>query len=507
MTAEVDAADAARLSGALLERLKAVAPAFDLTEAERDALAARGVGPLLEELVRSARERASDPHVWLLIVAVTANFPNADQVRMTRRAVGFADPALARVAFLEASFDSAARFSSLESRIEVVRGSVVVDVDFCATHLHNTGIQRVVRQTMSRWEANRDMRLVAWTGDGGAMRALTPEQHRRVTAWNSAPEPRRQRDDENADHVLIVPFESVVVLPEVPQLGLCDPLAALAEFSGNRMGLVGYDAIPVVSADMVPDAETERFVRYLTIVKHSHRVAGISVAATAEFAGFGDAVAAQGLTPPETVEVTLPIALPDDVSTARTAPTDVPLILCVGSQEGRKNHLAILFAAELLWREGLEFRLRFIGGGSLAFIRIFDRRIAALRRQGRPVEVLRGVDDSVLVSSYSEARFTVFPSLHEGYGLPVAESLARGVPVVTSDYGSTAEIAADGGCLIVDPRDDDALVDAMRSLIVDDVVLERLRAECAARPVRTWDTYADELWNGLVVPLQEGSDV
>src|SRR4029453_17777833 len=90
-TAEVDAADAARLSGALLERLKAVAPAFDLTESERDALAARGVGPLLEELVRSARERASDPHVWLLIVAVTANFPNADQVRMTRRAVGFAD--------------------------------------------------------------------------------------------------------------------------------------------------------------------------------------------------------------------------------------------------------------------------------------------------------------------------------------------------------------------------------------------------------------------------------
>jgi glycosyltransferase involved in cell wall biosynthesis len=364
-----------------------------------------------------------------------------------------------------------------------------------------------VRQTMSRWEVNRDIRLVAWTEDGGAMRALTPVQHRRVTAWNTPPEPRGLRDDPNHDHVLVVPFESVVVLPEVPQLSLCDPLAALAEFSGNKTGLVGYDAIPVVSADMVPDAETERFVRYLTIVKHSHRVAGISVAATAEFAGFGDAVEAQGLTPPTTVEITLPIALPDEVSAERTTPDDVPLVLCVGSQEARKNHLAVLFAAEMLWREGLEFRLRFIGGGSLAFIRTFDRRVAALRRQGRRIEVLRGVDDSVLVSSYAEARFTVFPSLHEGYGLPVAESLARGVPVVTSDYGSTAEIAVDGGCLTVDPRDDDALVDAMRSLIVDETVLERLRAECRARPVRTWDTYADELWDGLVVPLQEGSDV
>ena len=384
---------------------------------------------------------------------------------------------------------------------------MLVDVDFCATHLHNTGIQRVVRQTMSRWDANRDIRLVAWTSDGGAMRALTPVEHRRVIAFNSAPEPAGRSGDAVADPVLVVPFESVVVLPEVPQLGLCDPLAALAEFSGNRIGLVGYDAIPVVSADMVPDAETERFVRYLTVVKHSHRVAGISVAATAEFAGFGDAVEAQGLTPPSAVEVTLPIGLPDDVSAGRPAPDDVPLVLCVGSQEGRKNHLAILFAAEMLWREGLDFRLRFIGGGSLSFIRVFDRRVAELRRQGRRVEVLRGVDDAVLLSSYAEARFTVFPSLHEGYGLPVAESLAHGVPVVTSDYGSTAEIAVDGGCLTVDPRDDDAIIEAMRSLLVDDVVLDRLRAECLARPERTWDTYADELWNELVVPLQEGSDV
>lgn len=507
MTGEVDAAEAARLSGALLERLKVVAPVFGVTDAERDELAARGVGPLLDALVRTARDRASDPHLWLLIVAVTANFPNADQVRMTRRAVGFADPTLAMVAFLEASFDSAARFSSLDSRIELVRGGVLVDVDFCANNLHNTGIQRVVRQTMSRWEVNRDIRLVAWTENGGSMRALTQVEHRRVTAWNGGPEARGESGGADADHVLVVPFESVVVLPEVPQLGLCDPLAALAEFSGNRTGLVGYDAIPVVSADMVPDAETERFVRYLTIVKHAHRVAGISVAATAEFAGFGDAVEAQGLTPPTTIEITLPIALPDDVSAERPAHDDVPLILCVGSQEARKNHLAVLFAAEMLWREGFEFRLRFIGGGSLAFIRTFDRRVAELRRQGRRIEVLRGVDDSVLVSSYAEARFTVFPSLHEGYGLPVAESLARGVPVVTSDYGSTAEISVDGGCLTVDPRDDDALVDAMRSLLADEAVLERLRAECRSRPVRTWDTYADELWEGLVVPLQEGSDV
>lgn len=97
--------------------------------------------------------------------------------------------------------------------------------------------------------------------------------------------------------------------------------------------------------------------------------------------------------------------------------------------------------------------------------------------------------------AYAGARFTVFPSLHEGYGLPVAESLAYGTPVITSSYGSTAEIAAAGGCVLVDPRDDDQLVAAMRRLLTDDAELERLRGEARGRPVWTWEQYAAQVWD------------
>ena len=55
---------------------------------------------------------------------------------------------------------------------------------------------------------------------------------------------------------------------------------ALAEHSGNRLVGIGYDCIPVVSADLVPLAEPNRFVRYLSVVKHMKRVAGISASAT-----------------------------------------------------------------------------------------------------------------------------------------------------------------------------------------------------------------------------------
>jgi glycosyltransferase involved in cell wall biosynthesis len=172
-------------------------------------------------------------------------------------------------------------------------------------------------------------------------------------------------------------------------------------------------------------------------------------------------------------------------------------VLVVGSHEPRKNHLAVLHAAEVLWREGLRFRLHLIGGPGWTTT-AFDERLAALRSAGRDVEAQRSADDDALWAAYRRARFSVFPSLHEGYGLPVVESLALGTPVVATSYGSVGELAADGGVVPVDPRDDDALADAMRSLLVDDELLDRLRAEARDRPARTWDDYARELWQHLV---------
>jgi glycosyltransferase involved in cell wall biosynthesis len=92
---------------------------------------------------------------------------------------------------------------------------------------------------------------------------------------------------------------------------------------------------------------------------------------------------------------------------------------------------------------------------------------------------------------------TLFPSLHEGYGLPVAESLAAGTPVITSNFGSTAEIGADGGCVLVDPRDDDELTAAMRRVLTDEKYMATLRKQIAKRSHRTWSEYAEALWTGV----------
>ena len=478
------------------QRLRAAAPhIIDAAVAEAFDRPADLLAALAEKVKLEDREDV----VWLLVVALTGTFPRAETVRSTRRTLRLSPDGLAAVALMKSLMDFGSQ--NLDVEMDVLSDSVIVDVDFCAKYTANTGIQRVVRQTMARWDANYDIVPVAWTESAGAMRGLSEQELSRVTAWHHHVEPDYDQRVGHDEHRLIVPFRSVVILPEVPQPHLCDALAALAEFSGNRIGLIGYDAIPIVSADTVPSEETERFVHYLTIIKHSDRVAGISAASTDDFLGFSNTLAAQGLPPVHTLEVRLPVDLPDREPAQALDENLVPLVLCVGSQEPRKNQDAVLFASEILWREGFSFRLRFIGGGSLWFTRGFDKRVRELAKRGRLVEVWRGVKDDALLDSYASASFSIFPSLHEGYGLPVAESLAMGVPVITTGYGSTAEIAIGGGCVLVDPKDDASIIDAMRSLIEGPDRIENLRAEIATRSSRTWDDYAEDLWANLVQPL------
>jgi glycosyltransferase involved in cell wall biosynthesis len=172
----------------------------------------------------------------------------------------------------------------------------------------------------------------------------------------------------------------------------------------------------------------------------------------------------------------------------------LPLVVCVGTQEPRKNQLAVLSAADLLWTRGLKFELQFIGGAAYPLSIPFDQAIDSMRRHGRPVSVKRNVSDAILARAYRDASFSVFVSQHEGFGLPVGESLAFGTPAITTAYGSMSEIAAGGGCLTVDPRDDLAIANAMATLLTDPETLDRLRREATARTSRTWDDYARELW-------------
>lgn len=488
------AADA--LLAAFEQRLSAIAPA--VVDVALPGAPARGevAALLLPALLDACREEGRTDLRWLVLTAVHGAFPREAGVLRLGRQLDLC-PTDHVATELLASALGRDRTGRPDLHLTLVAQGTVVDVDFCARHDTHTGIQRVVRETVPRWSRDHGVTPTAWVDTYDAMRTLAPREEARVLRHGLAVTVTPEEDRAYVPR-LVVPWRSLVVLPDVPNTRASDVLSALGRFSGNRVGMIGYDMIPITSAEQRPDVDAIASAQYLTVVKRAHRVAGISESATAEFAGFVRSLAAQGVPGPVVQEVVLTEDAPPPAQDAPSAPAGVsrhhrPVIMAPGTREPHKNQRTLLHAAERLWAEGLDFEVRLVGGRGWTedVLRpAIDRLLAA----GRPVADVGRVPEEQLWREFREADLVAFLSLHEGYGLPVAEALACGTPVLTSSFGSQAEIARGGGCVTVDPRDDDAVTAALRVLVTDAEERARLAAEARSRPRRTWDEYAAELW-------------
>ncbi len=169
---------------------------------------------------------------------------------------------------------------------------------------------------------------------------------------------------------------------------------------------------------------------------------------------------------------------------------DRPYIFAVGGFHPRKNYVKLMHAVMMLRAKGIEIDLVIVGGkGSL------DQTGWRMLNETMPDYIhLRGfADDADLPALYSEALITAMPSLYEGFGLPLLESMACGTPVLTSNISSLPEVVGDAGILI-DPNDQDAITAALERLITDSA----LHAECSRRGLEqiktfTWDSAAAQL--------------
>jgi glycosyltransferase involved in cell wall biosynthesis len=374
----------------------------------------------------------------------------------------------------------------------VVADAVLLDVHETATTTLATGVQRVARRIADAWIAEHAVTLVGWSVTRGQLRAIRP------AAWRART--RRGILGRRA----IVPVSGTLVVPEViTEIQRNARLMSLAAHSGLRSVLIGYDCIPFAQAETAGPGMPGAFAKYLAAASRMSLVLTDSHAAAVEYGGWRAMLPSAGITGPDIVAVPLAIeagdASPAVEAKARALLVDgeTPMVLCVGSHEPRKNHGVVLQACELLWREGLDFTAVFIGGNAWSGDE-FQTRLARLQSSGRPVKALSSLGDGMLWWAYRLARLSVFPSLDEGFGLPVGESLACGTPVVTSNFGSMAEIAADGGCLLVDPTDAAAVAASIRTLLSDSAIHDRLVNEAHARPPRSWNDYTSELWTAAM---------
>jgi glycosyltransferase involved in cell wall biosynthesis len=167
-----------------------------------------------------------------------------------------------------------------------------------------------------------------------------------------------------------------------------------------------------------------------------------------------------------------------------------PFVLYVGTLEPRKNLTRLVRAFAGVRRRLPDAQLILVGQlgwkyeALLAEIERLDLKMG-VRRLGY-------VPEGDLAALYSLATAFVFPSIYEGFGLPIVEAMACGTPVLTSDRSSMAEIAR-GAARLIDPFDTAAMTEGLFDLLTDETLRLELRAAGLKRAAEfSWARAAEE---------------
>ena len=196
----------------------------------------------------------------------------------------------------------------------------------------------------------------------------------------------------------------------------------------------------------------------------AHRVITISDAARDDIVrSFGLDVGKVDVAP---LGVRVPEPLPK-----RTADAGAPIVLCVAQKRPYKNLSSLIYAIAELANEQAVLILPGAPTEHEEDLRALAERLGIADR----VEFRAWVSEEELEALYASATCFVLPSLIEGFGLPVLEAMARGVPVACSDRPALPEVAGDAA-LLFDPTDQAAVTDAVRRLIRDAELRESLSA-------------------------------
>ena len=377
---------------------------------------------------------------------------------------------------------------------------------FDATHTSHsrarTGIQRVCRSLFAELERRGAAQAVCFDPYARSWRRLDaaelaalhdhsgPAGHSRGTHW-----PLHTRFTGHLRRLAgrrpVLPPHSGFLCPELfsPAVGASLPHLA-GRIDGPRVALF-HDAIGLKYPELTPPGTVARLPAYLRELLHFDGVAAVSEDSAAclrdywQWLGVAD-------TPPV---VALPLGLDPVIAPAAAETTDesATRLLCVSTIEGRKNHLALLSAAERLWGEGHRFELELIGLPRPDTAAAALRKIRELQAAGHPLIFHGAVSDAALQEAYRRCTFTVYPSRLEGFGLPVLESLQHGRPCVCSGHGALGESARGGGCLLLESVEAPALHAALHRLLTEPHTLAALAAEARHRTFRTWRDCADDL--------------
>lgn len=386
------------------------------------------------------------------------------------------------------------------------RRLVLLDATYSAQDSANSGVINVTRRLASELSMNTDLFVVF--GIWAAGNYVLPSEWNRAFLESYAG-PKDWLGRLISQFGEYVPLERILEAADPrcaqPPVLLC-PEVVLATGSdsakrrvawgrdmGFRVAFILHDMLPVYEAQYINAGMVEAFPQYIEALLQADAIWPNSPFTLGEFERY---CREHDLDAPRRREAVLLPGQFGDLA-RRTASSFDPAeirILCVSTIEPRKNHRGLIEAFERLRRRRPELPLRLVlvGNEYMGAEALAEWVREAARRDDR-IEWRGAVSQAQLEAEFARASFTVYPSLAEGFGLPILESLWMGKPCICHEAGVMAELAADGGCIMVDVKDPAELSVAIEHLCSEQVVVEALRRQAATREIATWPSYGDAI--------------
>lgn len=381
---------------------------------------------------------------------------------------------------------------------------LIIDVTNSCRDPANSGVIRVTRQLCRTLQKYYDLVFVVWDFTTHSYTLPSLSGYAQLAQFNGPEIPSVGKDILNRFGTISL-NEFLEVEPSIQGRSvllflaetILDPRAAKAVAYAKqkqwKTAAILYDLIPVMYPQFCSNTVTSLFPPYLEMLSEVDFIIPIS-----EFSAqclldywqqnkssYGQVSTA--LLPGQFGQHSRNVTLPNlQSSTVK--------MLCVSTLEPRKNHLTLLKACEILAKEHpeIDWQLTLVGNRYEGAPEIYKAVEQASAKDSR-IRWLGVVDDATLNRLYEEATFTIYSSLVEGFGMPILESIWHGRACMCHSQGVMAELAATGGCLVVDMTDASAIAQAIYTLSSNKDLLTELSQAASDRKLKTWDDYATEV--------------
>lgn len=351
----------------------------------------------------------------------------------------------------------------------------------------NTGIQRVVRLLGKHLNNKCNLRLVKFDFDKQCFINLSDDEKNHMQNFSGIHIKNNVSDFVLQDKWLVMPEVIIKSMNKSIQ-----PIFNEAKRNKMKIASIFYDDIPYKLKYFYPEYVSNFFKIFLDTLLTSDLILPISYYSYDRLLTYCNTSNKDGI-----CNRIIPCSLPGEfINVPRnltyyssTISTNKYSILCISTIERRKNQIPLIRAIELLKNKYSNIELILVG---IINDNSYYNDILKYINSNNNIKHYPIINDNELKNLYMDCCLTVYPSIEEGFGLPILESLWNCKPCICMNYGSMAEVAT-AGCLKIDCNNVDNIAKTIDEFISDSNIREKLVDEIKNIKFKSWEIYTDEI--------------